>query len=273
MPTAITPATVARYQVHVTPQNQPNDPNPKAIAVAIDCEMGLSVCAARPFPSSTPHPLYPFTLLLLTSPKQSDGNSELIRLTVIEYFSATILLDTLVYPEVPMAHYNTRYSGVSAAAMDNALRAGTCLVGGPAAARAAVWRWVNADTVVVGHDVRNDLAAMRWAHEVVLDSMIAEEDVQAFEREVAEKEKAEKETAEQEKMGEEEKGGGDGDGDDEGEKKKAEKPKGPGLSLKAVSKVRLGRDIQKGAHDSLEDALASRDVVHYHVIASMAACT
>lgn len=190
---------------------------------------------------------------------QTDGNSELIRVTLIEYFSGSVLLDTLVWPDVPMAHYNTRYSGVSAAAMHTAYRNGTCLVGGAAAARAAVWWFVNDQTIVVGHDVRNDFTALRWAHNVVVDSLVVEEEARAWEKEVERRRRvAEGEDVEEE------------DGDKEGnEDKKPDKPKEPGLSLKAVSKLRLGRDIQIGAHDSFEDALASRDIVHYHVVANM----
>ncbi|CAN8099988.1 unnamed protein product [Discula destructiva] len=251
MPTSITPAIVERYQLTSTPAHRSN--SPKALAVAIDCEMGTA----------------------------TDGNPELIRLTLIEYLTGTILIDTLVSPTTPMAHFNTRYSGVSPAAMAAAQRAGTCLFGGLGAARAAVWQWVGAETVLVGHDVKHDLAALRWAHEVVVDSMV----VEAEARRVREMRKEEEEEGAEGEDGEafsaapeseflmradgskEKKGGGDSEGWGE----KVEKPKGPGLSLKAVSKDLLGRDIQSGAHDSFEDALASRDIVHYHVMANMAA--
>lgn len=47
-----------------------------------------------------------------------------------------------------------------------------------------------------------------------------------------------------------------------------EKPKYPGLSLKALALERLNREIQvKGkGHDSLEDALATRDLLLWHII-------
>lgn len=54
------------------------------------------------------------------------------------------------------------------------------------------------------------------------------------------------------------------------EKEQVDKPKAPGVGLKAVAKLLLGRDIQVGTHDSFEDALASRDIVHYFVDAGMA---
>ena len=36
-----------------------------------------------------------------------DGDSELIRLTLIDYFSGETLIDSLVYPDVAMLHFNT----------------------------------------------------------------------------------------------------------------------------------------------------------------------
>ncbi|OAQ99263.1 hypothetical protein LLEC1_05754 [Akanthomyces lecanii] len=49
---------------------------------------------------------------------------------------------------------------------------------------------------------------------------------------------------------------------------KKDKPKYPGLSLKALAAERLQRQIQtKGqGHDSLEDALATRDLLLWHMV-------
>jgi DNA polymerase III epsilon subunit-like protein len=56
-------------------------------------------------------------------------------------------------------------------------------------------------------------------------------------------------------------------GKDPGEEKQ-KKRKGGAMSLKTLAKKYLDRDIQKGnkGHDSLEDAIAARDVVHYNVL-------
>ena len=90
-------------------------------AVAIDCEMGTA----------------------------KSGDSELIRVTLIDYFSSDVLVDKLVYPDVPMEHYNTRFSGVSRKQMENARALGGCLMG-KNRARDAVWKFVGPHTVVVG---------------------------------------------------------------------------------------------------------------------------
>ena len=90
--------------------------------VAIDCEMGTA----------------------------ESGDSELIRITLIDYFSSAVLVDNLVYPDVKIANYNTRYSGVTRRDMNDSLTNGKCLRG-KKGAREAVWRFVGRDTVVVGH--------------------------------------------------------------------------------------------------------------------------
>lgn len=209
-------------------------------AVAIDCEMGTA----------------------------KSGDSELIRVTLIDYFSSTILVDSLVFPDVPMDHYNTRFSGVSFGQMEAARRQGKCLMG-KKRAREAVWQYVGPNTVVVGHAAHNDLTAMRWMHPLVVDTYIIEflraEEAMAEEA-MAKAEREENEAvppisvpfdvAETVKTDQQEK-----------PKKKA---KGSGaLSLKTLTMTRCGREIQtakKKGHDSLEDAIATRDIAHWNIV-------
>lgn len=192
-----------------------------------------------------------------------DGEPELIRVTVLEYFTGATLLDSLVWPDVPMQHFNTRYSGVTAPQMWAAKRDQTCLFG-VEAARREVWRYVDADTVVVGHDVKNDLGALRWAHGVVVDSIL----VEAAARQKASQWDIAKE--QENRNAGASSGGSAGGVDRAASQEGSEEPRGPGLSLKDVSKLRLGRIIQESTHDSFEDALASRDIVHYYAMMSMA---
>ncbi|EKJ69833.1 hypothetical protein FPSE_09990 [Fusarium pseudograminearum CS3096] len=161
--------------------------------VVIDCEMGTA----------------------------ASGDSELIRVTLLEYFSGRILIDKLVWPDVAMSHLNTRFSGVTWKALNAARRQKTCIFG-KRKARAIIWGFVCPDTIVVGHSTNSDLNALRWIHHRVIDTQIIE-----------------------------------GNSSD----------KTAGLSLKSLSEKRLQRTIQvKGkGHDSLEDALATRDLLHWNV--------
>jgi RNA exonuclease 1 len=212
-------------------------------AVALDCEMGTAV----------------------------SGDSELIRITVIDYFTSDILINAFVQPDVPMSHLNTQYSGVTWADIRNAKRDGKCLFG-TAAARKALWCFVGPHTVIVGHGASSDLRALKWIHNEIVDSQIVESIRMKRNQEAEEEAKRllKKETGE------------DSDGLTYDGKKaleppvpgvliepKKKKPKGTGdLALKTLAKKHLGRDIQmkgKLGHDSLEDAIAARDVVHWQV--------
>lgn len=102
------------------------------------------------------------------------GDSELIRVTMIDYFSSVVLVDRLVYPDVPMLHFNTRFSGVTTRAMMEARKNRTCFFGRDDA-RKAIWGFVGPHTIVVGHSVNHDLTALRWRHGNVVDTHLLEE--------------------------------------------------------------------------------------------------
>ncbi|KAL2001762.1 hypothetical protein VTN02DRAFT_1286 [Thermoascus thermophilus] len=194
----------AQWMLHQTPQRKNRTPFPRK-AVALDCEMGTS---AR-------------------------GESELIRLTAVDYFTGETLVDSLVYPRVPMRHFNTRYSGVTRGMLEAARRSGTCLVGRDAA-RERLWRFVGPETIVVVHGGHSDFLALRWIHPRAVDTFL----VEGVWREKQLK------------------------------KKKSPEDKGQGgRSLKHLAEVRLGWKIQcgKNGHDSLEDALACRALVDWYV--------
>lgn len=163
----------------------------KRKAVALDCEMGTA----------------------------KSGETELIRLTLIDFFGGEKLIDSLVIPSVSMSHYNTKYSGVSAADMRAAENSGSCIWGRDAA-REQVWAYVGPETIVIMHGGSGDLSALRWIHSAVIDSFLLE---------------------------------------------RFNLPIEGGKSLKNLSLRRLGQVIQSGkGHDSFEDALACRELVHWH---------
>ena len=114
-------------------------------AIALDCEMGTS----------------------------TTGESELIRLTAVDFFTGNILIDNLVSPSVPMAHYNTRYSGVTPGAMHHAVRTRTAIHGRDRA-RLALLQYCGPDTVIIVHGGSSDFSALRWIHPLIIDSCILE---------------------------------------------------------------------------------------------------
>lgn len=202
------------------------------------------------------------------------GDTELIKVTLIDYFTGEILVNNIVEPDVPLRHLNTRFSGITWAQMRAAQRKRTSLKA-TAGARNAIWKYVGDETVVVGHGVSNDLRSMKWIHEHVVDSFVIEFNIK---KRREDKERMEEEEAiarakadgtyvepfmETEVPGESAKGGA------VPPKQKRAKRKGGDLSLRTLADKRLGRKIQMGegttGHDSLEDAIAARDLVHWHI--------
>lgn len=194
------------------------------------------------------------------------GDSELIKITLIDYFTGEILLNNIVEPNVRMRHLNTRYSGVTWSQMSAARKQGTSLKA-TAGARQALWKYVGDQTIVIGHGVSSDLRAMKWIHELMVDSMVVEFKIKKRkEMEAIAKAKAEGTYVEPVKVLPI-----PGAIIDRAAPPAQKKPrkKGGDLSLKGLAEVRLGRKIQLGdgttGHDSLEDAIAARDLIHWHI--------
>ncbi|KAH6847523.1 hypothetical protein B0I37DRAFT_146683 [Chaetomium sp. MPI-CAGE-AT-0009] len=250
-------ANERRWQFHHTASDIRTS---RRFAVAIDCEMGTAF----------------------------DGDSELIRLTLVDYFTGQALIDSLVYPDVPMKHFNTRWSGITRADMERSRRERKCIFGRDAA-RMAIFRYVGPSTIVIGHGAQSDLLSLRWIHLRVVDSFLVESARRKKAELEAEQEKKKKEDeakesaelmhgdeanegAEVKEAGEEKRGADDGQGDkpkggEPGNSKWRRKNNPDGMSLKALAMKYLGRAIQVGnkGHDSLEDALAARDLIHAYI--------
>ncbi|KAL1901253.1 hypothetical protein Cpir12675_000484 [Ceratocystis pirilliformis] len=208
--------------------HETRDPRP---CVAIDCEMGVGI----------------------------DGDSELIRITAIDYYSSEVLLDRLVFPDNPLLHPNTRFSGVSFVDLKTARQNGTAILGRDAA-RDALLNFVNRDTILVGHSVNNDLVSLRWIHYRIVDTYLLDFYEDKRQRDIKVREFAAYESMAIEHML---------------DKSKPRPPTPtkpddlghqPSRSLKTLSKQRLNRVIQGGAHDSLEDTLASRDLLNWWIL-------
>lgn len=209
-----------------------------------------------------------------------------IRVSVIDYFTAEVLVDKLVFPDEPLLNYNSRFSGVNHAQMTRAKSMGDCFFG-ITAAREAIWKFIGPDTIVVAHSGQNDLNSLRWLHGNIVDTQLVESlpvmklEKEAREKEAREKEANEKKTHEErdrQTTGKEGPRAGFRDTTQEEARKKGpqkpaeqpkKKPKGSGrFSLKSLTKERVGREIQMGknGHDSVMDAVATRDVAHWNVV-------
>jgi RNA exonuclease 1 len=128
--------------------------------------------------------------------------------------------------------------------MEDARRQRKCIFG-RAKAREEIWKHVGPETIIIGHAAHNDLVPLRWIHTRVVDTLLVEEAVSRRQEQLLFE------------YGEEQ---------DE-QALAAEPPAASRLSLKVLASERLGREVQTGGqgHDSLEDAMATRDVLHWHI--------
>lgn len=209
-------------------------------AVALDCEMGVSIY----------------------------GEPELVRLSLVDFFSGEILIDSLVYPHVRLQHLNTRYSGVTRAMLEEARRRRQCIWGGRDAARKRVWRHVGRETIVMVHGGQGDLVALRWIHERVIDTYIVEGGRRQLQQQQQQQQKQ-------------------SEADDQSAQTNTTTTTtttantNTGRSLKHLAASKLGMRIQQGGshrhhppphhhhhnrgHDSVEDAMACRRLVEWYV--------
>jgi RNA exonuclease 1 len=177
----------------------------------------------------------------------------------VDFFTAETLVDQLVLPRTPMLHYNTAFSGVRPGDVMRARREGKALMGREGA-REALWRFVGPNTVLVGHALQNDLNALRLLHGgPIVDSYVLEAERRSLES-------VSGVGASGGGLSEGSRGaaGGDGNGDGRSAPAPAEAKKG-GMSLKVLAAERLGWRIQRKTHDSLEDAVAARGLVIWHL--------
>lgn len=109
-------------------------------AVVMDCEMGINY----------------------------RGEQELIRVSMLDYYSGEILIDSLVYPTVDMLHLNTRWSGVTWPMLKHAKRTGQCVFGRTEALE-RIFDFVGPTTTLILHGGRGDMSALRWVHRRIID--------------------------------------------------------------------------------------------------------
>jgi DNA polymerase III epsilon subunit-like protein len=116
---------------------------PKFRAVALDCEMaGIA-----------------------------GGAGEVILLCVTDYVTGALLLNRLVCPREKITQMRSSIHGISKYTLDNAILQGQALSGWEEA-RSELWKYIDNNTILVGHALEHDLDALRIIHPRIVDSAI-----------------------------------------------------------------------------------------------------
>jgi DNA polymerase III epsilon subunit-like protein len=101
----------------------------------------------------------------------ANGRRELAYVTAVDFLSGEVLLDHYVQPTAKVVHWDSRYSGVTCSAMNKAVRNGQALLG-YSKAREMLWRFVDTETVLIGHSLNNDLDVLGIIHPKIVDTSI-----------------------------------------------------------------------------------------------------
>ncbi|KAI9773688.1 MAG: hypothetical protein M1840_006962 [Geoglossum simile] len=102
--------------------------------------------------------------------------SELVLLSVVDYLTGEVLINNFVRPTRHITDWRTRWSGVTPRAMARAVSKGEALDGWKGA-RTELFRYIDADTIVIGHALHHDLDELKVLHTRVIDSAVLAQSV------------------------------------------------------------------------------------------------
>ncbi|KAB8262477.1 ribonuclease H-like domain-containing protein [Aspergillus pseudonomiae] len=97
------------------------------------------------------------------------GQNEVVQVCAVDVLSGEILVDKAVVPTKPVTDWCTPWSGMTADRLEDMRRKGKT-VNGWEEARAEVLKFVDGDTILVGHALRNDVRALGMKHAKTLDT-------------------------------------------------------------------------------------------------------
>ncbi|QLL31990.1 hypothetical protein HG536_0C01580 [Torulaspora globosa] len=91
---------------------------------------------------------------------------EMIRLTIVDFFTSKTLFDEIVQPLGEVVDLNTQFSGVSEIDKQSSLTFQETM------ARVLSPKLINANSILIGHGLENDLNVMRIVHQKIIDTAI-----------------------------------------------------------------------------------------------------
>jgi len=102
----------------------------------------------------------------------ADGRQEVVKIAAVDVLSSCILMNHLVCtdPHAEVGNWRSIETGLFGwKDLEAARKAGYRVFKGWAAARAALWKFIDSDTIVLGHNLRADLDALRMIHGRAVD--------------------------------------------------------------------------------------------------------
>jgi DNA polymerase III epsilon subunit-like protein len=136
-------ASITRSQFWPTPVPSPATQYLKRRAVVIDCEMV----------------------------EVNRGRREVALLSAVDFLTGEVLINHYVQPTAKVTNWTTKISGVTPAAMTEAVSKGQALQGWQSA-RQALFNYVDAHTILIGHSLNHDLDVLGIYHTMIVDSAI-----------------------------------------------------------------------------------------------------
>lgn len=101
------------------------------------------------------------------------SGSALVYICAVDFLTGEVLVDSLVYPPGigGVTDWRTRIHGIKKEDVLTARTNGTALLG-VSGAREELFKFVGADTIIIGHAVRNDLKVLKFQHSIIVDSQV-----------------------------------------------------------------------------------------------------
>lgn len=99
------------------------------------------------------------------------GASEVILLCATDFVTGAVLINQLVCPRDKITQMRTPIHGITKSRLDQATSLGQALAGWEGA-RSELWKYIDDNTILVGHALQHDLSALRMIHPRVVDSSI-----------------------------------------------------------------------------------------------------
>ncbi|QYT06141.1 Exonuclease domain-containing protein [Trichoderma simmonsii] len=97
--------------------------------------------------------------------------SELLAICAIDVLTGETLIKSLVAPSQPMQNWRAKMHGITKKNIDAAIKKKQCLYGWKEA-REKLFRYIDRQTILVGHTTSTDLKLLRLFHKTIVDSQV-----------------------------------------------------------------------------------------------------